>query len=105
LSYQIEFTDRAMDDADAAFARIYEHSPRRAATWYQKLFQHIDTLAEHPTRCPLARESRKFSMEIRELLYGKRSNKYRIIFTIRDANTVVILYIYHGARHDLEPDQ
>ena len=91
-----------MDDADAAYARIYEHSPRRAASWYQKLFRQIDTLTEYPTRCPLARENPKFAMEIRELLYGKRSNKYRIIFTIRDTNTVVVLSIYHGARHDFE---
>jgi len=104
LTYLIEVTDRAMAIADEVYARIAEDSPSRAAIWYQKLFQQIDTLATHPQRCPLAAENHKFPEEIRELLYGKRNNKYRIIFTIRDATTVVVLTIHHGARKELEPE-
>jgi hypothetical protein len=37
-------------------------------------------------------------------LYGKRNNKYRIIFTIRGAD-VVILSIHHGVRGELRPDE
>jgi plasmid stabilization system protein ParE len=102
LKYRLRITARAMGDADEAYAWIAERSPTQAERWYQGLFQQIETLTSQPTRCPRAAESDKFPEEIRELLYGKRKNKYRIIFTIRE-DTVVVLYIHHGARTELEP--
>ena len=62
----------------------------------------METLTRHPLRCPRAAESDKSPEELRELVYGKRNNKYRIIFTIRN-NDVVVLYVHHGARKGLEP--
>jgi plasmid stabilization system protein ParE len=103
--HRIEITDRALADADAAYAWLAEHvSPAYAEGWYQGLFAQIETLTRHPRRCPVARESEKFPEEIRELLYGKRKqkNKYRILFTIRE-DLVVILYVHHSSRKELEP--
>jgi plasmid stabilization system protein ParE len=94
-----------MGDADAASQWIAEHhSPVRAERWYQGLFARIETLTRQPLRCPVIAESRRFPEELRELLYGRRNNKYRIIFTIRGSD-VVILYIHHGARGELRPDE
>jgi plasmid stabilization system protein ParE len=103
--YRLEITDRARDDADAAFEWMAENiSPAFAEKWYQGLYKQIGTLTKLPTRCPVARESRKFPEKIQELLYGKpkHKHKYRILFTIRD-DTVVILYVYHSSRNELEP--
>ncbi|MEG3899622.1 MULTISPECIES: hypothetical protein [unclassified Microcoleus] len=52
-----------------------------------------------PKRCPIARENQYFSKEIRQLLYGKGRNSYRIIFTIaesEDVSAVRILHIRHA---------
>ena len=76
--------------------------PALAARWYNGLLKKIDTLKTHPNRCPLAAESHKFPEDIRELLYGRRRNTYRIIFTLR-GDTVHILYVEHAARDELEP--
>lgn len=103
--HRIEIAGRARDDADEAYAWLYEHvSPAYAEEWYQGLFEQIETLQNHPRRCPVARESGKFPEEIRELIYGKRrhKNKYRILFTIRE-DLVVILFIHHASRQELEP--
>jgi plasmid stabilization system protein ParE len=103
--YRIEITARARDGADAAHAWMAEPiSPAFAERWYRELFEQIETLTRHPTRCPVAPESRKFPEEIRELGYGKcpHKHKYRIIFAIRD-DVVAILYIHHSARKELEP--
>jgi hypothetical protein len=62
----------------------------------------METLTRHPTRCPRAAESDKSPEELRQLLYGKRRNKHRIIFAIR-GNDVVVLYIHHSSRDDVEP--
>ncbi|MEM8642883.1 MAG: hypothetical protein AAGG51_29310 [Cyanobacteria bacterium P01_G01_bin.54] len=37
-----------------------------------------------PKRCPFAPENTKFSQEIRQFIYGKGRNAYRILFTVLD---------------------
>jgi len=103
--YRLEITDRVRVDADAAYAWMAEHiSPAYAEKWYQGLFKHIATLTKHPTRCPAARESQRFPERIQEFVYGKarHKHKYRILFTIRE-DVVVILYVHHSSRKELEP--
>jgi plasmid stabilization system protein ParE len=103
MTYRLRVTAQAVGDADEAYAWIAEHaSPAQAERWYQGLFKQMETLTRHPSRCPLAAESPRFPFEIRQLLYGKRKNKYRILFTIRN-DDVVVLYVHHGARKELEP--
>ena len=82
--------------------KTHNASPTIAARWYNGLLKKIGTLRTHPTRCPIAAEDEKFPIEIRELLYGRRRNVFRIIFTIRD-ETVSILFVHHGAQQELEP--
>lgn len=57
-----------------------------------------------PKRCPLARENEYFSQEIRQLLYGKGRNSYRILFTILEGSsvsTVRVLHIRHATQQTL----
>ncbi len=77
-------------------------SPTVAGRWYNGLLKQVATLRNHPTRCPIAAENDKFPIEIRELLYGRRRNVFRIIFTIRD-DTVSILFVHHTAQQEIEP--
>ncbi|MFM6897023.1 MAG: type II toxin-antitoxin system RelE/ParE family toxin, partial [Microcystis panniformis] len=44
----------------------------------------IATLQEKPQRCALAVEHEIFPEEVRQLLYGKAKNVYRVLFAIRD---------------------
>jgi len=103
VTYRLRVTARAVADADEAYAWIAEHlSPAQAERWYQGLFKQMKTLTRQPSRCPRATESDKFPEELRELLYGKRNSKYRIVFAIRNED-VVVLYVHHAARKELEP--
>ncbi|SIO08177.1 Plasmid stabilization system protein ParE [Singulisphaera sp. GP187] len=101
--YRISITAQAQAEADAAYAWMYEHiSPIFAEKWYQQLFENIETLTRHPNRCPIASESHKFPVEIRELLYGRsKHSKHRILFTVAD-DVVQILYVRHTARDEEE---
>ena len=64
---------------------------------FQGLHEAIASLARLPKRCPLAPENKSFPSEVRQLLYGRRQYRYRILFTI-EGDTVVILHIRHGRR-------
>jgi len=60
-----------------------------------------------PNRCSLARENNNFSQEIRQLIYGRGRNSYRVIFTIleaQDMTTVRILHIRHGSQQTIGED-
>ena len=63
----------------------------------------IGSLADNPQRNSLAPEDEYFREEIRNLLYGKRKNVYRVIFTVR-GDTVHVLHFRRGARMVLRPE-
>ncbi|MBD2443321.1 hypothetical protein H6G25_08965 [Dolichospermum sp. FACHB-1091] len=63
-----------------------------------------------PKRCSLARENDYFSQEIRQIIYGKGRNAYRIIFTIiegEEISIVRVLHIRHAAQQTISevPDE
>ena len=60
----------------------------------------IATLQEKPQRCSLAIENEIFPEEVRQLLYGKSRNLYRVLFTVRDI-TVSVLYVRHSSQAPL----
>jgi plasmid stabilization system protein ParE len=97
MTYRVILQPRAQVEVEEAFRWIAEESPARAEKWFDGLQAAIETLSEFPTRCALAPESDAFSEDLRQLLYGKRSGVYRILFVIRD-DTVRVLTVRHGAR-------
>jgi len=60
----------------------------------------INSLAQCPERCPLAPENEHVIEEIRQLLYGRQRDVYRILCTI-GGETVHVLHIRHGAPQHL----
>jgi len=99
MAYRVEISRLAETEALEAFVWKGEQLGMQAATrWYNGLMQAIYSLQEFPHRCPLAPESDVFEEEIRQLLYGKRSDTYRILFSIRNDTTASIPHIRHGAQ-------
>ena len=71
--------------------------------WWYKMLNLIASLQEKPRRCSLATESEVFSEEVRQLLYGKLRNRYRVLFTIRE-DVVCILLVRHTSQALLTED-
>jgi plasmid stabilization system protein ParE len=105
MRYDIEISSVVEAEADSAFLRLSQVvSPAKASQWYSGLLQAIESLSQMPKRCPLARENEYFSQEIRQLLYGRGRNSYRILFTIvegQDMSTVRILHIRYASQRTL----
>lgn len=106
MTYEVLIVDQAAAEIRAAYEWLLDEAPLEADTWYDGLLEAIDTLAEMPKRCHLAAENEYYAEEIRQLLYGKRQGRYRILFTI-EQQTVAILHVRHAARryiHEEEDD-
>lgn len=104
MTYRVQISEAAEAEAEAVFLFIARSDPERAGRWYSGLLGAIESLAEFPTRCGLAREDEFFPVEVRQLLYGRRQSVYRVLFTIledRDEAVVRILHVRHSAQRTL----
>jgi plasmid stabilization system protein ParE len=91
-------SEKAEADIETALAWFHSQLATDAGIrWFAAIWKAIDKLERAPDRCPLAIESDCLGLEIRELLFGRRRGKYRILFEIRQ-DTVTILRVWHGAR-------
>ena len=77
-----------------------QRAPQTAARWLERFHCALATLAEHPERCPLARENSKVDLQLREYHFGRKPNVFRVIFTI-DRRQVCILRIRRAQRRNL----
>ncbi len=102
MKHRVEISSVAEAEADTAFLRLSQStSPAQASKWYSGLLKAIESLSLMPKRCALARENEHFSQEIRQLLYGRGRNLYRILFTLletEEASTVRILHVRHSSQ-------
>ena len=107
MEYQVETSDEAEAELDAAYLFFLQRSPDAAMRWYMGARAAIASLSTFPRRCPLARENADYpSNEVRQLLYGTGREAYRIIYTIfEDEAEVRILQFRHGARQSRQRDQ
>jgi plasmid stabilization system protein ParE len=100
MAFQVEITPIAEAQIEQAYRWYRERNPEFADLWFRGLMNTIATLQEKPQRCSLAIEHEIFPEEVRQLLYGKAKNVYRVLFTIRD-DTVYTLYVRHSSQAPL----
>ncbi len=100
MAYRVDISIPALQDAEIAFLRIRDFNPETAKSWYEGLLQAVFSLEESPHRCPDAPESEMLGREIKQLIYGKRKQTYRIFFEIFEDEKIVRIYrIRHTARN------
>jgi plasmid stabilization system protein ParE len=97
MTYRVLIQSLALEDLDDYYLWAARHAPDTAARWLTRFQAALQSLAHNPERCTLAPENDKVSREIRQLLFGKRPNVYRALFTI-DQDTVRVLRIRRAAR-------
>ena len=102
MTFRVEVTAQAEHDSDLILDWLLSHHAGNAGVrWIEALQDAIKSLGEFPKRCALAPESKIFPFETRQLLYGHKSNVYRILFTIAE-ETVYVLHIRHGRREPVK---
>jgi plasmid stabilization system protein ParE len=102
MAYRVDITERAERDLERLYLTIEADNTPQAHTWFNGLERTILSLDEHKARGASTPES----SELRHLLYRRKGHRYRIIYTIDDANLVVtVLHIRHGARGSFRNDE
>ncbi len=96
MAFQVKVTDAAKVQIRNAYHWHKRNLPLLADSWLDGLLKALDTLKQFPNRCPAAPENDEFREEVRQLLYGKQRNAYRILFTVQE-NIVYVLHVRHHA--------
>jgi len=97
MAFQVRLTQHAKDEIDTAYSWLRERNSDYADKWFRELMNAIATLQEKPKRCSIAPERDEFAKEIRQLMYGKSRNKYRILFAVRE-DAVFVLHVRHSSQ-------
>ena len=102
MDFRVELSDRAKRDISAIYDWLRSQQAGDAGErWFVGLRTAVASLAQLPSRCPVAPESRDSPGEVRQLLYGRRPHVYRILFAI-DVNVVRVLHIRHARRRPVK---
>ena len=101
MTYQVRISGKASIEAEDTFNWVSQWSPLAAARWQENLVDTLRSLQTLPARCSLAPESEFTDREVRQLFFGKRRHRYRVVFEIME-NTVHVLHIRHGGRALME---
>ena len=104
MSYPIVVQRLARQDLEEAYLWAARRAPETAARWLRRFQDALQKLDAKAQRCPLARESRKSAVELRQWLFGRRPNVFRVIFTI-EGDIVRVLRILRAARRFLSQRQ
>ncbi|MGA2020007.1 MAG: type II toxin-antitoxin system RelE/ParE family toxin [Candidatus Sulfotelmatobacter sp.] len=98
MAFRVKTTAQAESDASAILDWLLsQHAGEAGIRWFLALDEAIASLSTFPERCSLAPETARFPFEVRQLLYGRKPNVYRILFTI-EGDAVNVLHIRHGRR-------
>jgi plasmid stabilization system protein ParE len=102
MAFQVIFQPRARSDVAAAVMWLACNNPVAAARWRAGLFRIVQKLETNPLLYPEADEATELGLDLRELLYGRRRSKYRVLFTVDDP-MVNIHCVRHAAQDRLAP--
>ena len=94
MVFRVRLSPRALKDVESAYIYYAEIDGSYAWSWYDGLEAALESPTEFPLRCSLAFEPRFFSIPLRQQLYGKGAQCYRILFTVHEDEVRV-----HHIRH------
>jgi len=101
MAFRVRTGARAKRDLDAILGWLLSQEAGDAGLrWFQGLREAMASLANLPERCAFAPENALLPYDVRQLFYGRRQHRYRVLFTI-DGDTVLILHVRHGRQRPL----
>jgi len=104
VTHTVILSPRARDDLRRNAGWMARNvSVRSADRWLARAEAAVNSLANHPERCPEADEAAELGFDLRALLHGRRPHVFRVLFTI-DGDAVNVLHVRHAAQDRLTAD-
>ena len=97
MSYQIRYTDEALDDLKRLYAFLLQQDIQSAEHALQVIEKAIELLKTFPFTCRKAQIDNPF---LRELVISFGANGYVALFEIEENNMVTILAVRHQREDD-----
>ena len=98
MDFRVELSLQAQRDIAAIHEWLQSKQAGDAGDrWFIALRAAIASLSDLPRRCPLAPENQHAPVEVRQLLYGRHPNVYRVLFAV-EHGVVQVLHLRHGRR-------
>ncbi len=101
MACRVELTPRAERDLDKLYAWLTRNAPYHGPVWFDKLEQAIFSLANFPERCTVVPRLSTENRSVRQLLFGRARNIYKVYFGVF-GDVVKVLHIRHAARREPE---
>lgn len=99
MAYEVKIAKKAEANLRHIYKAIRVVRSPVAEDWFRGLEAAIFSLDRHPLRHPLTGEK----PNLRNLLYGRKPRRYRVLYSIDEARQVVnVVQIRHWARHRLD---
>lgn len=105
MAYRVDVTEPAEVEILEIATLIAAYSPAASDRWLTGISRSIRSLAIMPKRCPKAPESHELGTELRQLMYGKSRNIYRIVLRVVEPALVEVIAVRHGSRDVMRPGQ
>ncbi|MBI3468669.1 MAG: type II toxin-antitoxin system RelE/ParE family toxin [Planctomycetes bacterium] len=100
MTFEVVIHRLARRDLSESYSYAAARAPQTATRWLERFEQALSALGQNPERCRLAFEKSKTDIELREFLFGRRPNVFRVVFVI-DGHKVRILRILRAQRRFL----
>jgi plasmid stabilization system protein ParE len=98
MNYKVHYTATVIEDLDQKLDHLRRErvSPELISDWFERLFDHIDSLAEWPKRFAVSEEQTDLrGREVRKTNFGE----YLIFYEVDDLERRVnVIAFRHGAR-------
>jgi plasmid stabilization system protein ParE len=104
MTYGVDITKRAWQDARKIVDWISERSPQGADSWTDALMDAIETVRNDPERYPAAEEAHFLDGKVcQAIFHTHKGRKYRFLFEIRES-IVVILSVRGPGQSPVKPE-
>jgi len=102
MKYRVLLTKRFARHSRDMGDYIATDYPQRAISWIEEVEAKVLKLDSFPESHPYARENESHDIELRQRVFGRGRDKYRVIFTVKESD-VIVLDIRHAAREGHPP--
>ena len=104
MKQELIVTRRAERQIESAYDWYRLRDSTSAERWFSALLQTLDEVCRALDRFPLAEESRKFPIQLRQATFGAgKSKTHRCLFSQRPEG-IVIYAVRHLAQDELDPE-